>query len=178
VQKVACALIALGATTAIAAPALAEMVVIEPAQPPPKFPQPPPGPPPQVAKLSQQLAGTWKCKGSYRDETGVTRALASTTTIALRLDGAWLELATATRVGETTTRSIEYRSFDVVAKQWTRVVLASDMRHVVQTSVGEVNGTWTWTGGGASDAQRIAKDAVATWRETNGEKTYESTCRR
>jgi hypothetical protein len=180
VRQVALAIVVASSAVAIAQPppAHGELAFVPATPPPPKFPPPPPGPPPQVATLSKQLVGTWTCKGTYRDERGEARRIEGTTTIALELDGAWLKISSTTVVGGARTKAVELRSFDVVAKQWTRVVLASDARHAVQTSLGAIDGTWTWVGDGATDSQRLGTNEITTWRQVGGEKTYEATCRR
>ena len=119
---------------ALASTARAEMMVIDDRPvPAPKFPAPPAGPPPQVAVLAKQLAGARPCG-------------AGTATASIALAGAWLQI--------TTPSSLELRTYDVVAKQWTRVVLGGDGTHRTQTSLGDVRGTWTWTGDGVTDEER------------------------
>lgn len=160
------------------APSIGEIAVVPEPVPPPPFPPPGADPAPELALLAKQLAGTWTCTGSYRGSDGKAHAIAGTTKISLELGGAWLHLAVVTTANGRTTKLAEYRTFDGVAKQWTRVVLANDASHAIATSLGEVDGTWTWDGAGVRDRQRLGNDAITTWREAGGTKTYETTCKR
>ena len=134
-QKVA--LLVCVAALAGTASAKAEMMIVE-TPPPPKFPAPQLGPPPQVMALGKQLAGTWTCSSG------------ETATIAIDVAGGWLRIATA--------ESIELRTFDVVARQWTRVVMTAAGGYRTETSLGEQKGTWSWSGDGAPASERITAD--------------------
>jgi hypothetical protein len=92
-------------------------------RPPPIMPTPLP-PAPEIAQLAKQLAGTWTCG---HDKV----------TITVMLDGAWLVLRGP--------REHEWRTYDGVAKLWTRIVVSAGGTHAIATSLGEQDGAWTWT---------------------------------
>lgn len=150
-------------------------------------PRPLPPPPSEVAKLGHELAGTYKCKGVQLRGDGSSQPLQASLTIKLDLDNTWIQSALAEdRPGGM--KLTEFRTYDAVAKQWTRIQLVNTASHVISTSLGEKNGTWTWEGTSTSptgtqqlrDHEQLAKSSIHVWREAllSGAwtKQYEATC--
>ena len=146
-------------------------------------------PSPEVAKLAKVAAGTYKCKGVQLRSDGSSVPLQATVTIKLELGDAWIESALVEdKTGGL--RFVDYRTFDPVAKQWTRIQLASTSGHVLSTSLGEKDGKWTWEGTATSplgtqqlrDYEQLAKDQIKVWGEAllagSWQKQYEATCKR
>ncbi len=104
--------------------------------------------------------------------------------MSLDLDCAWIHAKLTDNAG---VKLDIYRTFDVVAQQWTQMSMANNGAHAVATSTGEANGTWTWVGPESSQAgtvQRRDYETVGTtvklWGERllGGEwqKSYEISC--
>jgi hypothetical protein len=175
---------------------LGEPAAGAPAQMPRRRPPPPPppavpAPAPEIAKLGKLLAGTYKCKGVTMRGDGSSTPIQATITIKLDLDNAWIQTSLV-EDGKTTgaLKWTEYRTFDPIAKQWTRIQLASSSGHVVATSLGEKDGKWTWDGTAVSPngslqtrdyEQRDAKQ-TKVWGEAmlsgSWQKLYEATCKK
>lgn len=152
-------------------------------------PPPPPKAPPEVAALAKQVAGTYACKGVTFVGNGASTPLAAKLSIKLALGNAWLEASLV----ETQAGGIsfdDYRTFDDVSQQWTRLQLASSTGHVAWTSLGDKSGTWTWDGTATStrgtmqvrDYEQIGNRQLKLWGEAllggSWQKLYELTCKR
>ena len=189
-MKLAVAIVLFASVTAVAdevAPPMQERAVRAPG---PRRPMPPTNPvqvaSPEVAKLGKQMAGTYKCKGVQLVGDGSSTPFEATVTIKMDLDDAWIQATLASAQVKWT----EYRTFDAVAKQWTRIQVASNAAHTVMTSLGEQNGTWNWEGTATSSAgttqmrdhEQLAKDHFKVWGEAlasgSWQKQYEATCKR
>jgi hypothetical protein len=152
------------------------------------LPPRPPVPPPEVAKLGHAMAGTYKCKGVQLRGDGSSQPLQATLTIKLDLGDAWIQSALAEDQGGT--KLTEFRTYDAVAKQWTRIQVTSTTMHVISTSLGEKDGSWTWDGTATSptgteqlrDHEQLTKDSIHVWGEAlasgTWQKQYEATCHR
>ncbi len=159
------------------------------AQPPASRPAPPPTPPvaPEIGKLGKQIAGTYKCKGVALRADGSSTPLTGTVTAKLDLDNAWIQTSL---VEDNGIKMVEYRTYDGVAKQWTRLQMASTTAHVVSTSLGEQNGKWTWEGTATSpqgttqlrDHEQRDGKQLELWGEAllggSWQKQYQVTCKR
>lgn len=169
---------------------------MEPAAPPP-LPQPPqlvqrrpPQPPPaEIAALAKQLAGAYACKGVQLATDGSSSPLVAKLSVKLALDGAWI----VSSLVETKAGGIQlddYRTYDGVAKQWTRIQLASTTGHAISTSLGERAGMWTWEGTSTSphdtlqlrDYEQLADRQIKLSGEAllggSWQKLYDVTCTR
>jgi hypothetical protein len=141
----------------------------------------------EVAALAKTVAGSYRCKGVTMNDDGSSMPLQATLAIKLDLAGGWILAAFVTAEG---VRSTEYRTFDGVAKQWTRIQLDSASAHVISTSLGEKAGTWDWEGTRTSplgavrvrDHEQIGKDAIKVWGEAlvggSWDRAYEASCKR
>jgi hypothetical protein len=156
--------------------------------PPPPVPTPPP-PPAEIGALAKQVAGSYACKGVQFVGNGSSTPLAAKLTVKLALGGAWI----VSSLVETKTDGLsfdDYRTYDDVAKQWTRVQLASTTGHVIWTSLGDKSGTWTWEGTATSpqgtqqvrDYEQPGDHQLKLWGEAllggSWQKLYEVTCKR
>ncbi len=158
--------------------------------PGPRRPPPPPAPikPAEVAKLGKDLAGGYKCKGVTLQASGASTPLQATLTVELALDGAWLQASLVETGKANPLRFVDYRTFDPIGKQWTRIQLNSMAGHVMSTSLGEKNGTWTWEGTATAptgttqlrDYEQLARGKLKLWGEAllsgSWQKQYEVTC--
>jgi hypothetical protein len=160
----------------------------------PRTPSPPPAPPahaappPEVAALGKDLAGAWTCKGVALRENGSSQPLQASVTIKLDLDDAWLVTTLVEKGGSL--KFIEYRSYDGVAKEWTRVQLVNTAGRVLSTSPGEKGGKWTWTGAATSpngtmplrDYEQRDGAQLRLWGEAQvagtWQKLYDVTCKK
>ena len=138
-----CALtLALGVSASHATPPVEPVADMEEVQGP-TLPPPRPAPPPvapEIGQLGKQLSGTWTCKGSAAGKLDVRTIL----------DGAWLEIKGALVVDGATVKLAEYRTYDAIGKQWTRLAFApGGYQRLVST--GDDGGTWTWS----TDAWRV-----------------------
>jgi hypothetical protein len=172
-----------------AAPVQAPAPMSQPPLPPP--PQPPPEPvkPAEVAAVAKQVAGNYACKGVTFVGNGASTPLAAKLSIKLALGGAWLEASLVeNRAGGMSFE--DYRTFDSVAQQWTRLQLASTTGHVMSTSLGDKSGTWTWEGTATApsgtmqvrDYEQMGDRQLKLWGEAllggSWQKLYELTCKR
>jgi hypothetical protein len=116
---------------ALAGTANAQPVAASPPPPPQHRAQlrrrPPavPTPAPEIVQLGRGIAGTYDCGTDHL-------------TVAVELDNAWI----AFRFDH----AVEYRTYDGVAKQWTRVRIEAAGYHSA-TSLGEADGKWSWSSG-------------------------------
>jgi hypothetical protein len=156
----------------------------------PPMAKPPAPVSPEIAKLGKQLAGSYKCKGVTLRGDGSSQPMQATLDVKLDLDNAWIQ-SSLVEQGKPVSFAIkwsEYRTYDPVAKQWTRIQLANTAGYVVSTSVGEKAGKWMWEGTAASPEgtmqlrdyeQRDAKQ-TKVWGEAmlggSWQKLYEATC--
>jgi hypothetical protein len=182
------------AIAACAATAFADRVADppEPALLPPKPRVPPP--PGAVKLLGSQIAGTLHCKGVYLHLDGSSTPLVATMTTKLDLDGAWIQTSL---VAETKPepdlaplRYVDYRTFDPIAKQWTRVSLDNTGGRVTETSFGVRGGEWTWNGTTVTpvatydsrDHEQRDGGTLKIWGEAmlggSWQKVYEATCKK
>ena len=156
-------------------------------QPPPPPPLPTPQPaPPEIATLAKQVAGSYACKGVQFVGNGASTPLTAKLAVKLALRGAWL---VSSLVADDLSFD-DYRTYDSVAKQWTRVQLASTTGHVIWTSLGDKGGTWTWEGTATSprgtqqvrDYEQPGDRQIKLWGEAllggSWQKLYEVTCKR
>ena len=81
----------------------------------------------EIAKLGKAIAGSYDCSGTEDHLV-----------VSLGLDDAWIEYRFD--------HAVEYRTYDPVAKEWTRVRIDATGSHV-DTSLGEVDGKWAWSAG-------------------------------
>ena len=155
--------------------------------PPPPPPMPTPVPvPPEITAQGKLLAGTYACKGNRQLGNGASTPLQSSLVVKLDLDNAWI-------VGSWTEKSgkfLDYRTFDDVAKQWTRMQLVSDGSHSVLTSTGDKAGEWVWEGVASSSHgnvtvrhhETLKGKELKIWGEAmlggTWQKSYEATCKR
>jgi hypothetical protein len=153
------------ATTALhATPAPADMIVVDGEMAPmpmPKFPRPPAGPPPQVSAFATPRIGTMTCRGVANGRT-----VKGTMTAALVLGDAWLRITMSWSDGETSSTMVEHRTFDVIAKQWVRIVIGPGTARATQTSLGGSNDVWKWTAEGtAAETQRASSNGFEIRRD-------------
>jgi hypothetical protein len=146
-------------------------------------------PAPDVAKLGTQMAGAYKCKGVQLVGDGSSTPLQASVTIKLDLDNAWVA-ATLAEDKAGGVKFSDFRTYDGVAKQWTRIQLTSASAHVISTSLGEKDGKWIWEGTAASptgtvqvrDYEQLGKDSFKVWGEAlmggTWQKLYEATCKK
>jgi hypothetical protein len=175
------------------APPAAGAPMQEPVEPhTPPIPQRPPVPPtpvpvaPDIATQGKLLAGTYACKGNRQLGNGASAPLQSSLVVKLELDNAWI-------VGSWTEKGlkfVDYRSFDDVARQWTRMQLVSDGSHSVLTSIGDKAGEWVWEGVASSSRgnvtvrhhEMLKGKELKLWGEAmlggTWQKSYEATCKR
>ena len=159
-------------------------VALVPRRPPPPVPKPAP----QIAKVGKESAGTWTCKGNTSRGDGSSAPLSATITVKLDLDNAWLATTLVEKAGPL--KWTEYRTYDAVAKQWTKLQMANTSGYIVSTSLGEQGGKWTWVGTQTSpngtvqlrDYEETEGKGRKRWGEAQlggvWQKTYEVGCRR
>jgi len=160
-------------------------MVVPPMPQPPRPPQPTPVSA-DIAKEGKLLAGTYACKGNRMVGNGASLPLQSTLAVKLDLDNAWIVGAWTEKTG----KLVDYRTFDDVAKQWTRMQLVSDGSHSVLTSLGEKAGEWVWEGVASSSRgsvtvrhhEALSGKELKIWGEAQlggtWQKSYEATCKR
>jgi len=161
--------------------------------PVPQRPLPHPTPVPVSAEIATQgklLAGTYACKGNRQLGNGASTPLQASLVVKLDLDNAWIVGAWTEKGTEKTGKFVDYRTFDDVAKQWTRVQLVSDASHSVLTSTGEKAGEWVWEGVASSARgtvtvrhhETLKGKELKIWGEAQlggtWQKSYEATCKR
>jgi hypothetical protein len=160
--------------------------------PPPRprlpTPTPPPPPAPEVAKLGKDVAGAYTCKGNAHNRDGSSTPLVAKLTIKLELDNAWIATSLVEKAG-TGGKFFDYRTYDGVGKQWTRIQLTNASTHVMSTSLGEKDGKWMWEGAATSprgtlqvrDYEQWSGKQVKVWGEGlmggSWQKLYEATCK-
>jgi hypothetical protein len=160
-----------------------------PLPPGPQLPRAPRPPPAEIAELAKQLAGNYACKGVQLATDGSSSPLVAKLSVKLALDGAWIEGSLVeTKAGGI--KLDDYRTYDGVAKQWTRVQLASTTGHAISTSLGERGGMWTWEGTSTSphdtlqlrDYEQASDRQIKLWGEAllggAWQKLYDVTCTR
>jgi len=148
--------------------------------------QPPLVAAPEVAKLGKALAGAYKCKGVSLKGDGSSTPLEGTYTLKLALDNAWL-MGSFAGGGM---KFEDYRTFDATAKQWTRIALHGTSAHVIESTLGEKDGKWTWEGTQIAptgttqirDFEQASGKQIKVWGEAllggTWQKMYEATCKR
>jgi hypothetical protein len=154
------------------------------------LPPQPPKPAPEIAKLGKDSAGAYKCKGVQLRRDGSSTPMQATLTIELALDGAWVQASLAETGKPNPLKFVQYTTYDGVAKQWTRIQLASTSGYVVSTSPGEKSGQWSWEGTATSplgtlqlrDHEQYGANQLKVWGEGllggSWQKLYEVTCAR
>jgi len=160
-----------------------------PNPPPPKPVAPKPAP--EIAAFGKQYGGSWTCKGNTMRGDGSSTPLTASVNVKLDLDNAWVATSLVEKSGPL--KWTEYRTYDPVAKQWSRVQLANTSGYVVSTSLGEQGGKWTWNGTAKSPSGSVelrdyeqpdGKDgkAVKLWGEAmlggSWARMYEVTCKK
>ena len=163
----------------------APMVV---APPPQKPPPPPPAPPPgDIAALAAKLAGSYTCKGVTFVGNGASTPMTGKVGVKLGVGGAWIIVTFAETGG---VQFDDYRTFDPIAKQWHRFVMASTTGYTTYTSLGDNGGTWTWEGTATApsgtmqirDHETPGDHQLKVWGEAllggSWQKLYEVTCKR
>jgi len=165
----------------------------EPAGFAPRRPMPPPikpmtRPAPEIAAAGKDAAGTWTCKGNTQRGDGSSAPLTATVTVKLDLDNAWIATTLVEKTGPL--KWTEYRTYDGVAKQWTKLQMANTSGYVVSTSLGEQGGSWTWNGTATSpngslqlrDHEQKDGKTIKRWGEAmlggTWQKVYEVSCKR
>ena len=140
----------------------------------------------EIAKQGKLLAGSYTCKGNTMIGGGASTPMQSTLVVKLDLDNAWIAGAWT----EKANKLLDYRTFDDVSKQWTRVQLVSDGSHSMLTSLGEKAGEWAWEGVASSSRGSVTvrhheaqngKELKIWGEEQLGgtwQKSYEATCKR
>jgi hypothetical protein len=142
-----------------------------------------------VAALATKVAGTYTCKGVQLRSDGSSQPIQATIGVRLDLERAWIHASFA-EAPPAGMKLEEFRTFDATAKQWTRVVMTSGSEYIVETSLGERDGRWTWEGTATSPngtrqvrdhEQRDARQ-LKIWGEAllsgTWQKSYEVTCKR
>lgn len=157
----------------------------------PRRPMPPTPvakPAPEIAKVGKDSAGTWTCKGNASRGNGSSAPLTATVTVKLDLDNAWIATTLVEKAGPL--KWTEYRTYDGVAKQWTKLQMANTSGYMVSTSLGEAGGKWTWTGTATSpngsvqlrDYEQAEGKGIKRWGEAQlggvWQRTYEVSCKR
>jgi len=144
---------------------------------------------PEMAARAKLIAGNYTCKGVTMLSDGSSRPLQATLAIKLDLGIAWIQMSWV-QTTPPATRWTDYRTYDAVAKQWTRIALASTSSHVASTSLGEKGGAWIWEGTATSpagtlqvrDHEEYGSKLIKVWGEAlmsgSWQKVYEATCRR
>lgn len=162
---------------------------MRPPQPMPRPPVPRPAPPPEVAALAKRLAGTYTCKGVQLAPTGASTPLTATLVVKLAVGDAWLQM-TLTEPKAHGLGFEDFRTYDPIAKEWTRLQVASSTAHTVWTSLGESGGSWSWDGTATSPSGSMQRRDHETpgdrqlflWGEAllggGWQKLYEVTCKR
>jgi hypothetical protein len=169
----------------------------EPAAAMPPLPPPPPPPPPppiavspEIATQGKLLVGTYACKGNRQLGTGASVPLQSSLIVKLELDNAWIVGTWSEKATQSAGKLADYRTYDDVAKQWTRMQLVSDGSHAVLTSIGEKSGEWLWEGVASSSRgtvtvrnhETLKGKELKIWGESQlggtWQKSYEATCKR
>jgi hypothetical protein len=157
-------------------------------RPSPPAPQTPAGPPVEVAALGKELAGTWTCKGVALRGDGSSKPLVASVVSKLDLDDAWLVTTLTEKDGKL--KFTQYRSYNPIAKEWTRIQMDNMTGHVLSTSPGERGGKWAWTGNATSpmgtlplrDYEQRDGAQLRLWGEAqiggSWEKLYEVTCKK
>jgi hypothetical protein len=157
---------------------------------PPPPPTPVQTPAPEIAQLGRTAAGSYRCKGVMMRPDGSSSPLQATLAIELALDKAWVQTSLTETGKPGGLKFVEYRTYDPVAQQWTRIQLASSSGHVISTSLGEKSGTWTWEGTATSpngtlqlrDYEQLSPKQIKVWGEAllggSWQKLYEATCAR
>ncbi len=170
------------------APAGAPMIKATPVRP--TTPITAAAPSAQIAAVGNKLAGSYKCKGVSFKGDGSSSPLTAKLAIKLDLDNAWIQAQMA-EDAPGTMRLTDYRTFDEIAKQWTRIQMLATSGHVESTSLGEKDGKWTWTGTAISPTgsiqtrdyeQQIDPKQLKLWGEAllsgTWTKSYLVTCTR
>jgi hypothetical protein len=184
----------------LAGAADAERVATPMRPPPPNGPRPPPPPqqpprvphpPAEVARLAKDLVGTATCKGVVMNGDGSSTPIVGTLESKLDLDGTWLATSfVEQRAQQPGLKLSDFRTYDPIAKQWTRLRLDNAMSYVEETSLGASDGGWTWTGTQNTqngsfevrDHEQFEAKQIKLWGESmlsgKWQKLYEITCAR
>ncbi|MCX5741799.1 MAG: hypothetical protein NT062_04775 [Proteobacteria bacterium] len=155
--------------------------------PGPPRPQPPTPvkPAPEITTVGKTLAGMWTCKGVALNGDGSSTPVIGAMVTRLDLDNAWIATTTTEKAGR---KLSEFRTFDAVAKQWTRIQMTSTSAYIVTTSLGEKAGLWTWTGAQTSptgtlqvrDFEQRTGKTVKLWGDVQlggaWQKLYDMSC--
>ncbi len=165
-------------------------VIVAPPRPRPVNPITAGTPSAQIATVGTKLAGSYKCKGVSFAGDGSSSPFTAKLVIKLDLDSAWIQAQLA-EDAPGTMKLTDFRTFDEIAKQWTRIELLATSGHVESTSLGEKDGKWTWTGTTISPTgsiqtrdyeQQIGAKQLKLWGEAllagTWTKSYEVTCRK
>ena len=169
---------------------------MEPSVVVPPMPQRPPPPPtpvpvsPEIAAQGKLLVGTYACKGNRQIGNGASVPMQSSLVVKLDLDNAWILGSWTEKGTEKAGKFLDYRTFDDVAKQWTRMQLVSDGSHSVLTSTGDKAGEWVWEGVASSSRgnvtvrhhETLKGKELKIWGEAmlggTWQKSYEASCKR
>lgn len=188
-HKVAFVVIALAGTALAKPTAEKQERVADEFDPGPSLrPRPVPVPQPpraaaETAALGKQIAGTWHCKGtSYLPDKSTINGT-GTLVIEVALDGGWLKSSFEMKVAGLTMHTASFRSYDAVAKVWTRITMTDEPAYTIDESLGDDHGTWTWAaqtkGAPNSTTEQYTKTGITlTAERSKGVKAYEVTCSR
>ena len=140
-----------------------------PERPPVRRP-PQPRPDPKTAAVAKETAGSWTCTGAV-----------DKVTIAAAQDGAWIQWTIVGGAGTT----VQYRTYDGTAKQWSMIELTSSGKHRTLTSLGpakDPKDLWTWTLDDHRELETFTKTTLELTGERRGgtawAKHYSASCTR
>ena len=113
-----------------------------PATPPAK-PEPP-KPPQQIADMSKDTVGTWRCKGETMHMDGTKEAITSTNTVKVDMNKWWIVESMSVKGTKTAFTMTTYTTFDAGSNKWRRVAVDSMGNSYVGTSDGMKDKKLDW----------------------------------
>src|SRR5439155_25023316 len=133
-----------------------------------------PKPAREIATTGELVGGAWTCTGAV-----------AKLDITVAVDNAWIQWRVTGAAGTT----LQFRTYDKTAKQWTMIELTSVTSHHDASSLGPAGsgaddkGSWTWAvGDDHREHETLAKDKIELWGErrsgTAWAKNYEASCKR
>jgi len=152
-----------------------------------------PKPPQQIADMSKDMVGTWRCKGETMHMDGTKETVTATNTIKLDLNKWWIVENLAVKSKNPFTMTT-YTTFDAGSNKWRRVAVDNFGGSYAGTSDGMKDKKLDWNldvmgpmGGGmfrdhvdTSDAKAGVKlwGEMSTDKGKNFMKVYEMTCKK